>query len=196
VTLLQQTSGIAVPADWQTSWLAKASALFAAKGGDATQDYKHFLETGQSNGREMAWIVISIPPNRSFPLHAHPSVEVIYVAKGVMHEARLNGTPPTRDFGPALEGPDLSDRPRNAFSHHAFSAGDMLVNEVGSIHQSYTKDEGCVLLCLWSSAHADIPCCHMPKSDLLMDDVVQSTTVITSGGRPPASGQHVKHTCT
>lgn len=194
--LLRQTFGIELATDWESSWQTKASALFAAKAGNGPQDYAQFLQSGQSNEREMSWTVISIPPNRSFPLHAHPSIEVIYVAKGTMHEMRLIGQAPTRDFGVQLEGPDLSGRTKDAFTHHAISQGEMLVNEVGSIHQSYTKEEGCVLLCLWSSAHADIPCCHMPKSSLLEDDVAETATVIHGGGRPPVAGQDVKYTCT
>jgi quercetin dioxygenase-like cupin family protein len=194
--LLHQTCGLDLSADWESSWQDNASALFAAKAGSGPQDFAQFLQTGESNGREMSWTVISIPPNRSFPLHAHPSIEVIYVAKGVMHELRLIGQAPTQDFGPQLEGPDLSNRTKDSFAHHAISQGEMLVNEIGSVHQSYTKGEGCVLLCLWSSAHADIPCDHMPKAAFLNQDIEETTTTISSGSRPPQAGQDVKFTCT
>jgi hypothetical protein len=194
--LLAQTCGIELPAGWDSSWQAKATSLFAARPGSASQDFSQFLQSGRSNGREMSWTVISIPPNLSFPLHAHPSIEVIYVAKGVMHEVRLKGDAPTKDFGAQLEGPDLSDRSSDAFTHHAISQGEMLVNEIGSIHQSFTKDEGCVLLCLWSNAHADISTCHLPKNDLLKKDVAKTATLVTSGGRPPVSGLDIKHACT
>jgi hypothetical protein len=196
VRLLRNSCGINLSEDWASSWMTKAKALFAAKSDSAVQDFDAFLTSGQSNGREMSWTIISIPPNRSFPLHAHPSIEVIYIAKGVMHEVRLRGEAPTRDFGADLVGPDLSSDGTSAFIHNAVSQGEMLANEVGSVHQSYTKDEGCVLLCLWSSAHADIPCSHMPKTDLLKSTVVESTTVVSSGSRSPSSGEDVKYTCT
>lgn len=39
------------------------------------------------------------------------------------------------------------------------SEGQVLFNSVGSIHQSYTKEKGCLLLALWSGMHADIVDC-------------------------------------
>jgi hypothetical protein len=192
--LLQQATGIELDPSWETSWQSNASALFNQKN---TQDFEQFMQTGKSNGREMSWTIISIPPNRSFPMHAHPSIEVIYVAKGVMHELRLTGQPPTKEFGADLQGPDLSKTTTKAFAHHAIAQGEMLVNEIGSVHQSYTKDQGCVLLVLWSSAHADICSSHMPHNMIDDNVVLQDTaTVISSGSRPPQQGQDVQFTCT
>lgn len=39
-------------------------------------------------------------------------------------------------------------------------AGQVLYNAVGSIHQSYTKEEGCLLFVLWSGIHADFVDCE------------------------------------
>lgn len=41
--------------------------------------------------------------------------------------------------------------------------GQILYNPVGSIHQSYTKDEGCLLFALWSGIHADLVDCECCK---------------------------------
>lgn len=38
--------------------------------------------------------------------------------------------------------------------------GQILYNAVGSIHQSYTKEEGCLLFVLWSGIHADLVDCE------------------------------------
>ena len=51
-------------------------------------EYKQFLRTGRSNDRLMKWDIMSIQPNTSFRLHAHPNIELIYVIKGAMHEMR------------------------------------------------------------------------------------------------------------
>ena len=40
--------------------------------------------------------------------------------------------------------------------------GSVIYNEIGSIHQTYTKDKGCLILALWCGAHANIDqkkCC-------------------------------------
>ena len=40
------------------------------------------------------------------------------------------------------------------FEEFSVPTGSTLVNEIGSVHQSYTGPEGCVLLLLWSACHA------------------------------------------
>jgi|AntRauTorckE5430_2_1112549.scaffolds.fasta_scaffold00209_11 hypothetical protein len=48
------------------------------------------------------------------------------------------------------------------FVDRGLSEGQVLLNEVGSIHQSYTQNRGCLLLVLWSGMHADLEnydCC-------------------------------------
>lgn len=52
------------------------------------EDYIEFQSTGRSNGRQMKWDIMSIQPNTSFRLHAHPNIEIIYVIQGAIHEYR------------------------------------------------------------------------------------------------------------
>jgi hypothetical protein len=47
---------------------------------------------GTSNGRDMKWELMIIPPNKAFKLHAHPNIEVIYVVTGAIHEYRYEVT--------------------------------------------------------------------------------------------------------
>ena len=47
---------------------------------------------------------------------------------------------------------------KGKFIDRSFEEGQVLYNEVGSIHQSYTKDRGSLLLVLWSGIHADLDC--------------------------------------
>ena len=50
----------------------------------------------------------------------------------------------------------------------------VLFNDIGTIHQSYTKEEGgCLILAIWSGLHADInskhcDCCGIKGSELLV----------------------------
>lgn len=52
--------------------------------------------------------------------------------------------------------------------------GQVLFNDIGTIHQSYTKEEGgCLILAIWSGMHADInskqcDCCGILGSDSLV----------------------------
>lgn len=53
-----------------------------------SDEYDEFIKTGKSNGREMKWDIMTIQPNTSFKLHAHPNIEIIYVIQGAIHEFR------------------------------------------------------------------------------------------------------------
>lgn len=52
------------------------------------EEYDEFCKTGKSNGRAMKWDIMTITPNTSFKLHAHPNIEIIYVIQGAIHEYR------------------------------------------------------------------------------------------------------------
>jgi hypothetical protein len=50
---------------------------------------EEFLNSGRSNSRALRWDVMNIPPKKSFKLHAHPNIELIYVLAGRLYEYRL-----------------------------------------------------------------------------------------------------------
>ena len=52
-------------------------------------DLTEYLTTSLSNGRKLKWVLMFIPPNLTFSLHAHPNVELIVILEGSMHEYRL-----------------------------------------------------------------------------------------------------------
>jgi len=154
------------PAEFAKSWRTAVSHLFKAKAtGEA--ELEEFMAGGLSNGRSLKWVIMDILPNRNFPLHAHPNIESIYVARGTLHEMRLSGLPPTREFPTDNlgnpEGPDLSTEPWT-FEHNILPEGSFLVNEIGSVHQSYTENEGVVLLVLWGGCHANVTKPRMPQN--------------------------------
>lgn len=53
---------------------------------------------------------------------------------------------------PVMKGP-----PEAVWEEVEVPAGQHLANLTGSLHQSFTGKEGCVLLILWSGCHANIP---------------------------------------
>jgi hypothetical protein len=122
-----------------------------------------------SNNRQMEWSVMSCPPGVQFQLHAHPNIELIYCIRGTLYEIRMNGPPITRRFEKCrLEnecetmtkcvGPELTYIQRS-WSFGTLKASQWLVNEVGSIHKSFTSsrsDGGCDLLVLWGGSHVNI----------------------------------------
>jgi hypothetical protein len=128
------------------------------------EELNEFYATGKSNDRVMKWHLMKIAPNTSFKLHAHQNIELIYVIKGTMHEVRNIGFPPKRIFPVSeKEGPNLSDESLALqFSHRRVPQGSFLVNEKGSIHLSYTLEDGAELLTLWSGSHGNIPADQYP----------------------------------
>lgn len=134
-------------------------------------DLKEFLATGKSNGRPLQWSVLDCGPACQFQLHAHPNIEVIYAVQGALHEIRMEGSPVTKTFekesnhSNKLKGPDLSSSGRS-WKFATVHPGEWLVNEVGSIHKSFsaTNGDGCLLLALWGGSHADVPPEQEPSS--------------------------------
>lgn len=165
----------------------------ATQGASLRADLDEFTSTGRSNGRAMKWHLMRIAPNTSFKLHAHPNIELIYVIRGTMHEIRLHDSQiPRRVFavdekeGPPLDGdiaeplrfrhrstssvpnsvPSSGDGSKDSEStkdDHLYSQSRFLINERGSIHLTYTLDDGAELLVLWSGGHANIPPARLPR---------------------------------
>ena len=126
-----------------------------------------FLSTGLSGNRFLRWDVMKIAPNTSFSLHAHPNIELIYVISGTIFEIRRTGVPVKRDFSISeIHGPDLStDEAR--FILRSTTSDNILINEKGSIHLTFTQENETQLLVLWGGKHANIPKAFYPAYDIL-----------------------------
>jgi len=138
--------------------------LFAAK--NCQEEWLDFVRTGRSNGLgTMQYALLTIPPNSTFPLHAHPNIEFIAVCHGNLYEQRLQGRPSTRDFSRQANifPMNLNHLTIDNFQSLLHPTGSLLVNEIGSIHLSFTKDDGCVLFVLWSGGHANVPTESLPR---------------------------------
>ena len=131
-------------------------------------DLIQFLQTKRGpKDRPLQWTAMTCAPGCQFPLHLHPNIELVYCIKGALHEVRMKGPPMTHDWeivrrssdqqGEKLQGPSLLDSERS-FSFETLQQGQWLVNEVGSIHKSFTASsgKGATLMVLWGGRHADI----------------------------------------
>lgn len=148
------------------------------------EDQYRELETSRrSNGRSMKWDIMLIKPNVSFRLHAHPNMEIIYVIQGTMHEFRYTGHPPKVAYSESdVSPPDLRNLPLPKADHHNQSwfshqciqspssivdfteiSKSFIINDKGSMHLTFTRDEGACLLVLWSGAHVTIPLEYQPS---------------------------------
>ena len=96
-------------------------------------------------------------------MHQHPNIEFEQTLVGALHEVRLCGDPPALPGGD--EGPDL--RSSLTWEAGTVPAGDFVVNAVGSVHQSFTKNDGALIVVLWSGCHANVRPEKCPPSNLL-----------------------------
>jgi hypothetical protein len=128
------------------------------------------VHTKKSNGNKLKWTIMDCLPGTKFQLHAHPNIELVYCLQGELHEVRMAGAPltmifdsKTKEDGSQVQvGPNLKDCKRSWY-FDVLKEGHWSVNEVGSIHQSFTSSkQGCVLVALWS-AHADIEDSMQPE---------------------------------
>jgi hypothetical protein len=152
-------------------------------------DLAEFLRSPKllSNHRKLKWAVMRCLPSTQFKLHSHPNIELVYCVRGPFHEIRMDGEPVSKSFEAKegddsidkarpkkLWGPDLSNLDRS-WTFKSLRAGEWLVNEVGSIHKSFTpsKGNGCVLVVLWGGSHADVRPDQFPRS-VDVDEAVKS----------------------
>jgi hypothetical protein len=125
---------------------------------NSNDDLAEFLRTSLSSGRQLHWSVMDCAPGTQFNMHAHPNIEVVYCIRGALHEIRMSGEPFERSFKSGkVYGPNLTQLDRSWY-FGTLPQGEWLVNEVGSIHKSFTatNGDGCLLMCLWGGGHADI----------------------------------------
>ena len=148
-------------AEFNARWRAALRERFEAQGVGGELDA--WLATGLSNWRPLRLTVMALQPNYCFPVHAHPNIEFQQTLAGSFHEVRLRGDPPPLPDGD--EGPDL--RRREEWEAGTVPAGDFVVNAVGSVHQSFTKHEGALIVVLWSGCHANVRPERCPPSNLL-----------------------------
>ena len=128
---------------------------------DNISDYNEWKSKGTSNSRQLSLSLMFIEPNLSFQLHAHPNIECIKVLKGIIHEIRLKASYIVkREFDiDDHDGPDLYSMCglcNDSFEYRSTTTNNHIVNEKGSIHQSFTKEDGAILLVLWGGKHNNI----------------------------------------
>ena len=135
-------------------------------------DLDQVLTCAQSNSHPLSMYLAAIPPDCCLNLHAHPAVEVFVPLVGSMHERRamrvalpkdtlcrsadmevggmggLFTTQPTpeeiaaitNDISSRITFPDVGER--GAFTERSICRGQIELNPVGSVHQSFTRTDG------------------------------------------------------
>jgi len=124
-------------------WLKKLKQL-------KKKDYNILNRTNKSNGIKMQYNIISIKKNTSFQLHIHPTIELIYIIKGVLYEDRFNKIISKKKIQYIKNKKDLS---KGKFITKSHKKGKFLLNDIGSVHNSYTKGSDTIIFVLWGGKH-------------------------------------------
>ncbi|KAG7344607.1 hypothetical protein IV203_022615 [Nitzschia inconspicua] len=140
--------------EFDRRWHSSVQTLFG-RDPNHLADWTEFLETGQSNGHQLQLQVMVLPPGMFFKIHAHPNIEFELTLKGCLEEFRFMFRVPREELqGESLKGPNITKK--HFFQHFKVESGKCMINEVGSVHQSYTGNkEECALIVLWSGCHAN-----------------------------------------
>lgn len=120
-------------------WLKKLKKL-------KLKDYNEFKRTNKSNSKSMYYDIITANKNTSFNLHMHPTIELIYVLKGKLYEDRFNKIISQNKI-------KIKDLTKGKFIKKVNKKGTFLVNDIGSVHNAYTKNKKTILLVLWGRKH-------------------------------------------
>lgn len=139
---------------FDATWKSRLIETFE-RGGFKTE-LDEFLNTSKSNGRKLQLQILVLPPDKYFKIHAHPTIEFELTLYGSLHEYRwITMCMPVSDLQVETpEGPEI--QAKFPFDHRFVPQGQTMVNEIGSVHQSFTsKDIGCAIVLLWSGCHAN-----------------------------------------
>lgn len=152
---------------------------------EGSLELEEWLGTGLSNGLPLRVQLMCLPPNTWFRVHAHPCIELMLSLAGTLKEVRLaNLVVPATQFvmkdqgtllGPnlaALRAAHEAEGSPLEWQLQQVEKGQFLANVIGSVHQSFTGEEGATLLLLWGGAHANCtPASCVGVCELLHPDV-------------------------
>lgn len=169
--------------DWRYRLLKLIPNEEGKGSGKHQQERNYLLKHGRSNSHPLRWQLVAIPPYTDLPLHVHPAFELDIPLLGSLWERRSSillppdslSRQPQHSIGTPLS--NFSDRPTpdelriiaedlsqrtvlgdhgaaGRFTTHKVSEGECLVNPVGSMHQSFTDSQPCLLLVLGPNVHA------------------------------------------
>jgi hypothetical protein len=108
-------------------------------------ELEEFLNTGKSYGQTLKMNLFSAPRLWNFGSHVHKNIEYMKVLEGTLHEYRSDGLVTEMDMDRLVPLPA-----EGAFHNEISTAGHVEVNEFGSLHTSYTLDDGVLLLTLFN----------------------------------------------
>eukprot|EP00913_Durusdinium_trenchii_P023658 g22225.t3 len=115
----------------------------------------------------LEWQRTEIPPRTAFFVHQHPGIELVFLLKGSIWEIRLEEPAQIqRNCVEPMAPYDLKD-PAYRFAKREFKAGvegRWFANEMGSIHQTFTQDEECLMIALWPGRYVMFSEDQLPKN--------------------------------
>lgn len=131
--------------DFNQEWFGSMIKSFDSRA-TGPAEIQEFLATGKSYNQSLMMNIFAGPRNWNFGTHAHKNIEYMKVLAGTLREWRSEGL--VTDFQPQ---DTLVPLPANGSFHVEMApAGHFEINEFGSLHTSYTLDDGMLLLTVYN----------------------------------------------
>jgi len=175
---------VPAPSTGREDWAARWQDQFALKCNEKKYgdiEREELFTTGKSNSRTLQWRMLQIPAGMVLPPHTHVALEFYTMLSGTLREVRMLGPPLSRDFplDQEPEPPDMSKmrwvEGAAPFAFNRLRPGDTNVNELGSIHQTFTTtSDSAVLLVLGCGHIVPIPDKRLPVTSLFEVPTVES----------------------
>jgi len=146
------------PIEFYETFRNRMSSFFNNKKNN--NQWKELIKTNKSCNRNLYWQVIYVPPYHFMHIHAHVTVEYDYVAEGEIYQIRCKNEYNSNYYLKNLKGPDISKLSKNDFFLDKTTKNNAIINDIGSIHISFTKSKPCKIFSLFSGDFASIQ--HIP----------------------------------
>eukprot|EP00804_Cyclotella_cryptica_P014158 CCRYP_005593-RC/>CCRYP_005593-RC protein AED:0.07 eAED:0.07 QI:695/1/1/1/0.87/0.77/9/374/723 len=143
------------------------------------EELSELFDKGSSNGYPLRLQILVLPKDSTYALHAHPNIELIIGMQGELMEYKLTDyrhskrvlqrtshkiiPPSDEEIKNMMEHfehcmvIDDQDKRSHFVDRLCTRQGKCCANQIGSVHQSFSrKESGTLLFVLWSGCHANI----------------------------------------
>ena len=155
--------------EFDSEWHKSLENIFRRSGFE--EELEEYKSLGSSNGYPLRLQLMILPPKKCFKIHAHPNIEFECTLLGALCEFRWLFKQSADEIHASnkdnIKGPTIPEN--SPFEYRKIRQGQCMLNEKGSVHQSFSEDDGCVILVLWSGCHANThPSCVFNKDKRIL----------------------------
>lgn len=131
--------------EFNEKWFSDLVDSFQKRGDQGIADIHEFLTTGMSHGMPLRMNIFSGARNWNYGTHVHRNLEYMTVLGGTLYEHRSTGLVKEFPVNHTVKLPN-----HGQYHDEVTQCGEREINEFGSLHTSYTKDDGVLFLTMYN----------------------------------------------